>query len=338
MDIFIEKKVNMNIVYTTNEAFVAKVAAGICSVFENNKDMEEIQIFIIGQDLSEDSIEKFYIIAEQYKRIVTIIPLEKLENYLDFKFDTGGWNPIVLARLLLDRFLPGEIDRVLYLDGDTINISSLKEVWDTDMNDKVIGACIEATVNKKQRVYLGMKNIPYVNAGVLLINLDKWRQEKIGKRILEFYKNNEGKLFANDQDAINGALKNEIYYLSPKYNFYNIYWFYPYKILKKIMDNTFYYSKDIVEDAIKSPAIIHYLGEERPWRAGNRHKYRKEYFKYLNKTPWKNEKMEEGWQIYYVCWGIFNFLTCPFPMLRYKIINGLIPVFMKWRKKNLNKK
>lgn len=328
----------MNIVYTTNEAFVAKVAAGICSVFENNKDMSEIRIFIIGQELSEDSKIKFNTIAEKYKRIITIVPLEKLERYLDFEFDTGGWNPIVLARLLLDCLLPEEIDRVLYLDGDTINIASLKEVWETNLNGNVIGACIEATVNKKQRIYLGMEHIPYVNAGVLLIDLNKWRQERTGELILEFYKSNKGKLFANDQDAINGALKDDIYYLSPRYNFYNIYWFYPYKLLKKLMGNTFYYSQEVVEQAIQSPAIIHYLGEERPWRNGNKHKYRDEYLKYLNKTPWKNEKMEEGWKTYYTCWGIFNFLIRPFPMIRYKIINGLIPVFMKWRKKKLNRK
>ena len=47
--------------------------------------------------------------------------------------------------------------------------------------------------------------------------------------------------------------------------------------------------------------------------------------------------MESGWELYFLCWDIFNFVIRPFPMLRYKIINGLIPVFMEWRTRNIKK-
>lgn len=201
------------------------------------------------------------------------------------------------------------------------------------MDNCVIGACIEATVNIEQRINLNMEHTPYVNAGVLLINMKKWRKEDTGKRIIDFYKANDGKLFANDQDAINGALKDEIFYLEPKYNFYNIYWYYPYHVLKKLIGTTWYYSLDTVTESINHPAIIHYLGEERPWRKGNTHKFKKEYQFYLDKTPWRNHPQDEGWTVYFFCWRIFNIIVKPFPMLRYKIINGLIPTFLNWRSK-----
>ena len=47
--------------------------------------------------------------------------------------------------------------------------------------------------------------------------------------------------------------------------------------------------------------------------------------------------MESGWKVYFICWDIFNVVTKPFPSLRYKIINSLIPTFMKIRSKK-NKK
>lgn len=328
----------MNIAYTTNELFAAKVAASICSVFENNKDMEEIVIYIIGESLSDKTIENYDKLSRKYKRDIRIIQLDDINKYLDFDFDTSGWSQIIVARLALDQMLPEEIERILYLDGDTINIAPLNELWHADMQGAVLGACIEATADMKRRIALGMETIPYINSGVLLMDLKQWREQKTGKRILEFYKENNGKLVSCDQDAINGASKGNIFYLSPRYNFYNIYWTYPYKTLKKRMKNTFYYSKAEVKSAIDSPAIIHYLGEERPWRKGNRHKYRGEYEKYLQKTPWKNEKMEEGWKLYFVFWNIFNVLIRPFPELRYQIINHLIPVMMKWRSKQLKKK
>lgn len=328
----------MNLVYTTNESFCAKVAASICSVFENNRQEEEIIVYIIGQGLLQESCEHFWFLGKMYNREIQIIYLNDVYSYFDFKFDTGGWNPIVLARLVLDKLLPTCVNKVLYLDGDTINLEALTDLWNVDMQDKVIGACIEATVDKKHREEIGMGKMPYVNAGVLLIDLEKWRECEIGNRILRYYNENYENLTANDQDAINGALKGRILFLDPKYNYYNIYWFYPYKLLRKLMGQSFYYSFETVSQASKHPAIIHYLGEERPWRKGNRHKYRDEYEKYLQKTPWKNEKMEEGWELYFVFWNIFNVLIRPFPELRYQIINHLIPVMMKWRSKQLKKK
>ena len=103
------------------------------------------------------------------------------------------------------------------------------------------------------------------------------------------------------------------------------------------MGEAWYYDEAIYRKSVEHPAIIHYLGEERPWRKGNHHKFKEEYERYHGMTEWREEKEEEGWELYYRCWGIFNFFMKPFPMLRYKIINGLIPTFMKWRKKQLAK-
>ena len=98
-----------------------------------------------------------------------------------------------------------------------------------------------------------------------------------------------------------------------------------------------YIEKEVFEDAVKNPTIIHYLGEERPWRIGNHHRYRKDYLYYLNKTPWKNQGLEKGWKFYFICWDIFNFVTKPFPGLRYKIVNALIPAFINKRAQNNQK-
>lgn len=103
------------------------------------------------------------------------------------------------------------------------------------------------------------------------------------------------------------------------------------------MGAAWYYAPESYQQSVENPAIIHYLGEERPWRKGNHHKFRREYEQYHESTEWKTEPEEEGWELYYLCWGIFNMTMKPFPMMRYRIINGLIAAFMKWRKKQLKK-
>lgn len=325
----------MNILYTLNDKFVPQVAGGICSICENNKDVDDINFYLISKGISEKNKKELEKFVKKYNRNIEIKELGNIKEYFDFEFDTTGWNSIVLARLILDKFLPEDVDKVLYLDGDTIVRGELKELWNTNLEDYILAASIEPTVDRERKMNLGLEYLPYYNAGVLLINLKKWREENVGKVILDFYKEHNGKLFANDQDAINGALAGKIYTVSPKYNFYNIFYQYPYKFLEKLMKPVEYIGEETFDKAKENPTIIHYLGEERPWRKGNRHKYKKDYIKYLDKTPWKGQNFEDGWRLYFICWDIFNILTKPFPGLRYKIINSLIPICMKIRAKKL---
>lgn len=327
----------MNILYNLNDGFVPQVGAGIVSVCENNKDLTNIHFYILSYGIIEGNKKKLNKLVKKYKRNIDIIELDDLNKYFDFNFDTNGWNPIVLSRLLLDKILPESLDKILYLDGDTIVRGSLEELWNMDLNGKTIGMSIEPTIDRKRIKILELDDKPYYNAGVLMVDLKRWRKIKAGDRIINYYKKYDGNLFANDQDAINGAMKNEIITISPKYNFYNIFNQYSYNFLKKQMKNSDYISKSMFEDAVNNPIIIHYLGEERPWREGNKHKYRDDYKKYLSMSYWKNIPDEKGWKLYFFCWNTFNFVTKPFPGLRLRIINNLIPAFMKIRKRKLKK-
>ena len=235
-----------------------------------------------------------------------------------------------MARLLIERLLPNSVQRILYLDGDTIVRGSLKELWDTDLKGCAIGASLEPTYAHDKKEIIGLKGMPYYNAGVLLIDLDNWRNNKVGEEIISFYSSYNGRLFSNDQDAINGSQKGKIYTLSPKYNYYNIFDQYPYSFLSRLCDYS-YVNKEMFGEARENPVIVHYLGEERPWRIGNHHRFKSDYNQYLNMTPWKGMNYEEGWKTYFVCWDIFNTVTKPFPSLRYHIINALIPSFLKLR-------
>lgn len=326
----------MNILYTLDNNFISQVAASICSVCENNKE-EKIKFFIFSEKISDQNKQQLNNFVMKYNQEISIIEIGDLHQYFDFDFDTLGWNSVVLARLLCDKILPQSIEKILYLDGDTIVLRSLKEVWATDLTDYPLAACIEPTVDSKRKHELNMDTYPYFNSGVLLINLKLCRENDIFPKIIEYYKENDGRLFAPDQDAINGYLKGKIAVLPPKYNFANTYIFYPYKTLCKISGESGFVDKETYRDSINNPTIIHYLGEERPWRIGNEHNFKDEFIKYANMTPW-GVKEEKGWNTYFRCWNLFNIVMKYFPYLRYCIINSLIPMFMKYRKQNREKK
>lgn len=327
----------MDILYTSDNCFVPQIAAAICSVCENNRHLETIRFHIFADSYSPENIEKLTQFVTNYSRDVVFYDLSNLKQYFPYEFDTGGWKPVVLSRLLCYKILPESIDRILYLDGDTIVRGSLEELWETDMQDRSVAGVIEPTVNKKNLIPIDLVGCPYINAGVLLIDLKKWRDDKSGDKILQYYQQKKGKLFANDQDAINGALKGDVLFLSPKYNFCNSFYTYNYKTCCRIMDPTPYIDKSTFQNACNTPVIIHYLGEERPWRNGNHHKYRSDFERYLGLTPWKDTDFQEDWRLYFAAFYTFNFFTKPFPMLRYQIMTYLIPKFMQYRARKLKK-
>lgn len=324
----------MNILYTANDKFVPQIGAAICSICENNKDIDDLNFYIFSSGIAEKNKDKLKVLGSEYSRKIIINEIGDIKKYLNFEFDTLGWHPVILARLIMDKILPKEVEKILYLDGDTIVRGSIKELWNTSLGESVIGACMEPTINHKRLEKLNMTGLPYINSGVLLVNLNKWRKEKTGEKILDFYKKHSGRLLAADQDSINGALKDKIYLLPFRYNYCNTYNFYNYNSLRKIVAPTPYISQKDYNINIKNPVIIHYLGEERPWREGNRHKYKKDFYKYLEKTPWAKMEGEKGFKIYFAFFYTFNFLIKPLPVLRWRVVDYLIPQVMKIRARN----
>lgn len=327
----------MNILYILNDKFVPQVAASMCSLLENNKKEIEICFYILSLDISEDNLSLMKSFVGRYgdethKRCIEVIQLNDIQSYFDYEVETIGWNSIILARLILDKLLPDKVERIIYLDGDTIVRRRLGRLFSKDMGDKSIGAAMEPTCKKSRKKQLGLEGRPYCNSGVLLLDMNNWRKNGTGEKLVSYYKANASQIIAADQDTINGAERDNIFLISPTYNYHNTYDIYRYGFYKRYLDYRFISRKEL-EKIKANPAIVHFLGEERPWRKGNTHRFGKEYLYYLNKTPWKNTPMEKGWEKYFFCWHIFNKIMWPFPVLRCHIINSLIPFVLKWRNK-----
>ena len=175
----------MNIVYTLNDKFVPQVGAGIVSVCENNKEANDINFYLVSSGITDKNKKELSKLVKSYKRNIDIIELGDISDYFDFEFDTNGWNPIVLARLLLDKILPSGISKIIYLDGDTIVRGNILDLWNTDLCGKTIGMSIEPTIDKKRIEILDLGMRPYCNAGVLLIDLKRFKKINAGRKIIE---------------------------------------------------------------------------------------------------------------------------------------------------------
>lgn len=304
----------MNVVYASNDGYARHLGVSLYSLLDRNQLEEEITVYLLSVGLSEENRERLLGIAEHFDRKLEIIEMGALKERFPYEIDTGGFDISAMGRLFVGAVLPETVERVLYLDCDTVVLGSLRKLWDTKLSGYLLGAVMEPTIYPAVKERIGLTGEdPYFNSGVLLIDLAAWRREKAEEAILEFYKSLGGKTFACDQDTLNGALRGRFKPLSPRYNFFTNYRYFHYKDLADQSPSYKAVSEDMFRRAKSHPAIVHFMGDERPWKAGNLNHYRLAYDRYLEKTPWRGTPKEKGQEIYMLAYHLMDYLTfvCP---------------------------
>ncbi|MEG7530905.1 MAG: glycosyltransferase family 8 protein [Hungatella sp.] len=325
----------MKAVYASNDHYARHLGTSLYSLLDCNQAMEEITVYLLSVNLSQKNLSCLHAIAKRFGRTLEVIELGEVKNKFDYSIDTGGFDISTMSRLFIGDVLPMETERVLYLDCDVVVTQSLQKLWNTDLGHDIIGAVMEPTIYQSVKEAIDLKaSDPYYNAGVLLVNLRRWREEGVQKQLLDFYQSKGGRLFACDQDAINGALKGRIKPLSPRYNFFTNYRYFAYEELVSLSLTYRVVPKALFMQAKRHPAIIHYMGDERPWIAGNLNHYRKAYEHYLAETPWCGTPKEPGHRIYMLAYHLLDYVTVISPDLRRIISRHFGMKAVNARKKN----
>lgn len=280
-----------NVAYASDQNYAKHVGISLISLLENNKNLENIHIYIIEDNISEELKEKLVSIVNRYKRELTFLKCNKLCENLDVKVN---FPKAAFSRLFLDKI--DEIDKILYLDSDTIINSSIKELYETNIDDYYV-----AGVQDNAAYYLlkkiGMnKNDRYINSGVLLMNLKKWREDNVEEMIVDFIKKHNGKVNHHDQGIINGVCKKKILIINPKYNMM------PEMIYLTVKQSNFlynvhnYYSQKEIDSAVNEPVVIHYIEKfySRPWKCDCTHPLKDKYLNILNSSEFDKELDKNG--------------------------------------------
>lgn len=329
----------MNILYASNDGFARHLGTSMCSLFEKNQDVAEITVYVLSLGLCEENREKLQFIADRYQRRLEILELGDIRKRFDFDVDTGGYDISIMGRLFMGEMLPESVERVLYLDCDTVIVRPLKKMWKEELDGAVFGAVMEPTIYTavKESIGLGPED-GYYNSGVLLVDLKRWREERVQERLTKFLKEKGGALFASDQDLLNGALKGRIHTLMPECNFFPNYRYFTYGSLMKHAPSYGAVPETEFLKAKKHPLIIHYMGDERPWIRGNLNHYRLAYEKYLKMTPWAGTPKETGKEVYMLIYHAMDYVTAICPEVRWYISRKFGMKAVMNRKKNVEAK
>lgn len=252
-----------HILITPDNLFIQHAGVMLTSLFENNRNLKFCIHLVAGRDTDFLPLYKIIVDYEnEYKSYV--LDLDQLK---DFKV-SHHVSVATYFRIMMGRILPEDLQQILYLDCDIIILKDITSLLQTGLREKIIAAVPELLINPaKKRILDIPEDQDYFNAGVLLVNLNAWRQNDITNKLFEYIIRHPEKLEFWDQDALNATLKSDWVPLDETYNFTT-----PYCIK---------YPK-------KYPAVVHYTGKSKPWHFMDRHPFKKAYKKYLFQTIWKN--------------------------------------------------
>ena len=287
----------LNVVFASDNNYVPFLGVAITSLIKNNqKDFDKINIFILDDEITSKNKKRLENLLDNPNHNLYFI---KTKNVNDLKIDLyslgENQNLTSYSRLFVASLLPKDIDKIIYLDCDMLILDSFKELWMTNIEEYPCGAVLDVT-DDFYKINLGFKlEDEYINAGFLLINLKKWRQDNVEEKFIQFMVENQNKFYQHDQGVLNEVFKNQFLILDPKYNFLPRFKVLSYDLARKYLGiKGEYYSKDIIDNAKQNPIVVHFRGFywSELW-ANENHPYRNLYEKYSELAGFKEEVIEE---------------------------------------------
>lgn len=247
------------IILASDENYFVPLYVTMKSLLTTTKECVHIKI-LVDKPFSRENTDLLLSLANKFGSIVEFYDMSHVNQKL-----TCSIPHITVAtyyRLWATEVFE-EYNKCIYLDVDIVVTGDIKELYDIDIEDNYI-AGVKATQfhlhkdgYKSHCTRLGIKDISqYINAGIIVMNLKQIRIDGVNDLFQDLIAK---KYPVQDQDIINSACYNHIYFLHPKYNL---------MITQDVDREDMFkvFGERLTEEAFATPVIIHYAGCIKPWK------------------------------------------------------------------------
>jgi len=244
----------LNILYCLDENYNYQALTSIISVLDSST--EKLNIFIIHKNPKSLNNLPNKIIEHNNLNDIKIIKFEAKNKYFP-NIENTHISEATYYRLYIENLLPKNIDEVLYLDCDVICIKDPIEAISnlskkTKESKNIIAVKTEFVKDNENREFFENLNSNlkrYFNAGVMYIDLKRWRKFNVEKKSLKIIEEKQKDLLYWDQDVLNILFENRYLEIEEKLNF-------------KVGGDRLYSNELTVSN---NEIFIHYMGSKKPW-------------------------------------------------------------------------
>ena len=258
-----------NFLYCFDSKYNVQATVSISTLLE--KYDSEVNLYILHDN--PILFEKYTAKLKKYKNLNKIEIFKFEDTNYDFpNLNNSHVTYATYFRMFISNYLPKDLDFLIYLDADILCLSNPRSVIEEEINklkssDNVLtGLNEEISTSHKQR--LGLKNNRYFNAGLIIINYEKWSKPETVNNLLDIMKSNYGNIEFWDQDILNiyfdgkfSDLPINLNYISPD-------------------------GKNVYEEQIN---FLHYAGSNKPWYFENTFNQISDYYNKEYKKVFRNK-------------------------------------------------
>jgi lipopolysaccharide biosynthesis glycosyltransferase len=267
----------VNIVFASDRNYIQHLATALASLLFNNRELS-FTVYIISSGMTARDRRNIETITRGYSCEVRHLTVSD-ELFVRLASEHPMYPKGSYYRLLIPSLI--EERKVLYLDSDIIVNGSIRELYDQEFGDAFVCAVEDAGFNRHKQ--LGMDpSALYFNSGILLVNLLKWKESGLQKKVIDFIENNPDAIWFPDQCGLNSVINGRWKKMPLKFN-------QPSSIFEEGFEQRFNcFTRQELEEARTKPVIIHYTGGSKPWHFRNRHPWKSMYWNYLKMTPYRH--------------------------------------------------
>ena len=264
-----------DVVFASDDRYAPHLAVAIRSLLHWNRGAVRLHVITAGfapairdalQSLAErhDAPIRFHVVPDvAFDGLARLSYISKATYY----------------RLMIPEFVEGP--RALYLDCDLVVNASLAPLVQTDLGHCGLAAVEDPySLREPFRERLGMREgARYFNSGVMLMGLDVWRRAGWGEKVSEFVARRPEAVRYVDQCGLNAVIDGEWVALAPRWNQQTL-------MHEWTRDELAGYRTPAeIDEALASPAIVHFTGPSKPWQADNVHPCRRLYWQHRRNVP-----------------------------------------------------
>ena len=183
------------------------------------------------------------------------------------KVPVGGWyTRATLLRLMAPFELPETTERALLIDSDVVVEDDILKLWNESDDDNLVCATENfsgptmATSLPRIFAEIGLRpDAPYFNAGIMLLNLKRWRAERITERVVDFLNTYGDRVGFMEQDGLNAVVAGDCRLLPPRWNVQVL------TIASVGAGLPQDKQRKLQERLLAEPGILHFTGPRKPW-------------------------------------------------------------------------
>ena len=182
-------------------------------------------------------------------------------------------------RLFMTEYLDPALDRIIYLDSDLIVRGDLSQLWRMDLQSAYVGGVPEPYSETQRKPFgFGPQDL-YVNSGVLLIDLERWRRDNLLAAFVKFAIANQERLRSPDQDILNSVCRGRVLNIGFEWNWQALF--------PRFAPEELGLTAEKYAELRERANIVHYTSRYKPWFYRWEPHYKELYYEALAGTPWE---------------------------------------------------